>query len=170
MPILKGEGSYIIGDVKNVDDLPVIIGKFCSIAAGLHISNGEHCIIKNPNTVSSYPFDVLHGLSYPPGFKGYPITIGNDVWIGVDVYIKHSVTIGDGAVIGAKSVITKNVAPYEVVGGNPAKHIRFRFSPEQIEILLKIKWWDWKFEKIKESIQYFHDINKFIEKFGNEVK
>jgi acetyltransferase-like isoleucine patch superfamily enzyme len=169
MPVYKGDYSYIIGDVKNVDDLPVVIGKFCSIAAGLHIANGEHCIIKNPSAVSSYPFDVLHRLPYPPQFKGNLITIGNDVWIGVDVYLKHSIIIGDGAVIGAKSVVTKNVAPYEIVGGNPARHIRFRFNPEQVKILLQIKWWDWKFEKIVENISYFHDIDKFIEKFGSEV-
>lgn len=81
------------------------------------------------------------------------IVIGNDVWIGYDAVIMAGVTIGDGAIIGTKAVVTKDVAPYSIVGGVPAKEIRKRFAPEVIKRLQEIQWWDWPEEKIRKSIQ-----------------
>ena len=95
------------------------------------------------------------------------ILIGNDVWIGRGCNFKCTnpnkpLIIGDGAVIAADSVVVKNVPPYAIVGGNPAKIIKFRFSEDVIESMLRIKWWDWSLDKIHDNFKYFNDIEKFI--------
>ena len=97
------------------------------------------------------------------------IVIGNDVWIGLNVTILGGVTVGDGAVLAAGAIVTKDVPPYAIVGGNPAKIIKYRFSKEQIEKLLKIKWWDWPLWKVYDNMELIDDenINYFIEKFYN---
>ena len=92
----------------------------------------------------------MEGKTYP--YKGDTV-IGNDVWIGFDVTLMPGVKIGDGAIIGSKSVVTKDVAPYSIVGGNPAKEIRKRFEASQIEYLLELQWWDWPLEKITENLE-----------------
>lgn len=93
--------------------------------------------------------------------------IGNDVWIGNNVCIKQGITIGDGAIIATGAVVTKNVLPYTIYGGVPAKLIKKRFTDEQIEELLKIKWWDWNIEKIKLATinNDFDNIDSFIKKY-----
>ena len=93
-------------------------------------------------------FNTFDGKGHP-GSKG-DIIVGNDVWFGRDVTIMSGVTIGDGAVLAANSHIVKNVEPYSVIGGNPAKFLKLRFTPEQIEKLLEIQWWNWEDEKINE--------------------
>jgi chloramphenicol O-acetyltransferase type B len=153
--------SYIIGEIENIYKVEYTIGKYCSIAHGVRIIGGEHAIVANPEYVSQYPFETFR-LPYDRYERGNPIVIGNDVWIGSYVSIKHGVTIGDGAVLGACSFVTKDVAPYEVVGGNPARHIRYRFTEEQIAELLRIKWWEWDVPTIKKRIRFFHDIKEFI--------
>lgn len=139
------------------------IGKFCSIAADVVIYAGaEH----RTSWVTTYNFekfvDKLHRKEITTS-KG-KVTIGNDVWIAHGALILSGVTIGDGAVIGARAVVTKNVKPYEIVGGNPAKHIRFRFNEKQIEKLLKIRWWDWSIDKIENNFDLIlsSDIDRFI--------
>lgn len=120
------------------------IGSFCSIADGLKIIlGGNHRV----DCVSTFPFGFVYKdelgiekISGHPSTRG-DIKIGNDVWIGSDVTILSGVTIGDGAVIGANSTVTKNIEPYAVVGGNPAKLIRFRFNKDVIDMLLRLKWW-----------------------------
>ena len=92
------------------------------------------------------------------------VVIGNDVWIGESARIMAGVHIGDGAVIAAGAVVTKDVAPYAIVGGVPAKVIKYRFSPEQIEELLKIEWWNWDEEKIRKHADEFDNIESFIER------
>ena len=92
------------------------------------------------------------------------IIIGNDVFIGANVTILDGVTIGDGAVIGAGAVVSKDIPAYAIAVGCPIQIIKYRFSEEQIEKLLKIKWWDFNSEKIKEVEKYFFDINEFIDK------
>lgn len=143
------------------------IGKFCSIAENVDIIvDGNH----RPDWVSMFPLSRLllndfSNLGHPEG-KGNMV-IGNDVWLGMGCMIMSGVNIGDGAVVAAGSVVTHDVLPYEIVGGVPAKSIKFRFVPEQISALLKIKWWDWEIEKIKNDIPLLEsgEINKFIEKY-----
>jgi len=127
------------------------IGNFCSIARNVKIYLGGY---HHPEWVSTYPFGHIHqnvfttydGTGHPTT-KG-DVVIGNDVWIADDITIMSGVTIGDGAIIANKSHVVKNVAPYSIVGGNPAKHIRYRFTEEQIKKLLEIKWWYWDDAKI----------------------
>ena len=127
-------------------------GKFCSIASNIKIYlGGNH----RTDLISTYPFGHIHtnifnkfnGIGHP-ATKG-SVIIGNDVWIGDNVTIMSGITIGDGSVIANNSHVVKNIEPYTIVGGNPAKFIKYRFSTEQIEKLLKIKWWEWEDEKIK---------------------
>ena len=141
----------------------LIIGKFCMIASDVtFIMNGANHLT---DAVSTYPFAIfgngwenaMEGKTYPT--KG-DTNIGNDVWIGYKAMIMAGVTIGDGAIIAARSVVTKDVAPYSIVGGNPAKEIKKRFSKEQIDKLLALKWWDWDIEKITKNVQNLTD-NKF---------
>lgn len=105
-------------------------------------------------------------FAYDDGEKKYAIQIGNDVWIGAGVSIIDGVIIGDGAVIGANSLVTEDVAPYSVVVGTPAKEIRKRFNPEQIEMLQNLKWWDKNEEWIKENGELFEDIDIFLDRFS----
>ncbi|BAP84646.1 acetyltransferase [Paucilactobacillus hokkaidonensis JCM 18461] len=124
----------------------LIIGKFCSIASGIEfIMNGANHVMKG---ISTYPFNILANgwenktpeLSDLP-FKGNTV-VGNDVWFGQNVTVLPGITIGDGAIIGANSVVTKDVAPYNIVGGNPAQMIKQRFSTNVIASLEKLAWWD----------------------------
>lgn len=132
------------------------IGKFCMIASGVtFIMNGANHLT---DSISTYPFAIfgngwenaMEGKAYPQ--KGDTI-IGNDVWIGYKATIMAGVTIGDGAIIATGAIVTKDVAPYTVVGGNPAKELKKRFSEKQIEKLLKIQWWNWDIEKITKHVQ-----------------
>ena len=131
----------------------VEIGSFCSIAEDVHLLvDGNH----HTEWISTYPFGrLLPGFpenpSHPAGKGG--IAIGHDVWIGRSVLILSGVTIGSGAVIAAGSVVSKPVKPYEIVGGNPAAGLGFRFSPEEIEALLEIAWWEWPLEKIRKELE-----------------
>ncbi len=144
------------------------IGNFCSISENVKILlGGNH----RTDWVTTYPF----GHAYPHIFNkfngiGHPrskgdVIIGNDVWIGEGAKIMSGVIIGDGAVVANNSHVVKNIEPYSIVGGNPAKFIKYRFTPEQIEKLLKIQWWNWDDEKINEFTPLLcnSDIDKFIE-------
>ena len=133
------------------------IGKFCSIACGAKFlfTSGNHTL----KSLSTYPFPIffeewgLDGKDICDAWdnKG-DIVIGNDVWIGFEAVILSGVTIGDGAVIGSRAVVTKDVEPYTIVGGVPAKPIRKRFDEQTIEKLEKIGWWDWSEEQIRQNI------------------
>lgn len=129
----------------------LIIGKFCMIASDVtFIMNGANHLTQS---ISSYPFAIFsHDWQNAMKDKTYPnkgnTIVGNDVWIGYNVTILPGITIGDGAIIAANTTVTKNVPPYSIVGGNPSKVIKKRFSDEQIETLLELKWWDWDIEKI----------------------
>jgi acetyltransferase-like isoleucine patch superfamily enzyme len=164
-----GKGSYINGlKIYCWDErIQIKIGKYCSLADNIiTIAGGEH----DKDWVSTYPFidrwnvkELFHLKK--PRFKG-DIIIGNDVWIANNVIILSGVTIGDGAVVGAGSVVTKDIPPYAIAAGNPAKVIKYRFPPQIIEKLLRIKWWDWDEEKIKENLELFTDVGKFVSKFS----
>jgi acetyltransferase-like isoleucine patch superfamily enzyme len=137
-----GEGA----DVK--------IGAFCSIADNVEIFiGGNH----RTDWVTTYPFGHIHQDKFPWHGKGHPATkgdvvIGNDVWIGSGATILSGVNIGDGAVISAKSVVVKDVPAYGIVGGNPAKLLKMRFTEDQIERLLNNPWWDLPESRINELI------------------
>jgi len=134
------------------------IGKFCAIASGVEfIMNGGNHLVE---AISSYPFSIFgSGWEQAMDGRNFPnkgdIHIGNDVWLGYRSVILAGVTIGDGAIVGAYSVVTKNVPPYTIVAGNPAKEIRMRFSETEIERLLALRWWDWPIEKITRHV---HDL------------
>ena len=135
----------------------LIIGKFCSIACGAKFlfTSANHTHM----SLSTYPFPIffeeggvnIQNITSAWDNKG-DIIIGNDVWIGYDAVILSGVTIGDGAIIGTRSVVTKDVPPYTIVGGVPAKPIRKRFPEDTISALLKIRWWEWPEERIKQHI------------------
>lgn len=134
------------------------IGKFCSIACGAKFlfASANH----TQTSVSTYPFPIffeewdldIGDVTSAWDHKG-DIVIGNDVWIGYEAVVMAGVTIGDGAIIGARAVVTKDVPPYTIVGGVPAREIRRRFSDDVIARLLELKWWDWPAERIQRNIK-----------------
>ena len=133
------------------------IGKFCSIACGTKFlfNSANHAL----SSLSTYPFPIFFeewGLEKEDVAEAWDnkgdIIIGNDVWIGYEAVILAGVTIGDGAIIGTRAVVTKDVPPYTIVGGVPAKPIKKRFSDETISALLNIQWWKWSEEKIARNI------------------
>jgi virginiamycin A acetyltransferase len=131
----------------------LVIGKFCQIATGVRfIMNGANHAMEG---VSTYPFKVFGkswgNVSMNAISKGDTI-VGHDVWIGNSATLMPGITVGDGAIIGTNSLVTKDVAPYSIVGGNPAKIIRKRFADETIEFLLTLQWWHWTPEKITENL------------------
>lgn len=154
-PLLFEKNNVLYHYPINKDKL--MIGKFCSIACGAKFifNSANHTL----TSLSTYPFPIFFeeweldrkDVANAWDNKGN-IVIGNDVWIGYEAVIFAGVTIGDGAIIGTRAVVTKDVSPYTIVGGVPAKLIRKRFSENVINTLLEIKWWDWSREKISEKI------------------
>ncbi len=164
-------GDYTYGKPRVIswgEGTSLRIGKYCSISTHVIIFLGsEH----RTDWVSTYPFPYL--WKEASSTKGHPfskgdVIIGNDVYIGYHVTILSGVTVGDGAAIGAGSVITKDVPPYAIVAGNPARIVRYRFDQETIQKLLRIKWWNWPDEKVKENIHLIccDSIDAFIKTFG----
>lgn len=133
------------------------IGKFCSIACGAKFlfTSANHAL----RSLSTYPFPIFFDeweldakdIRSAWDNKG-DIILGNDVWVGYEAVILSGVTIGDGAIIGTRAVVTKDVPPYTIVGGVPAKPLRRRFDDKTVERLLALRWWDWEKEKIKRHI------------------
>jgi len=156
------------------------IGNYCSIADNLQfICKGTHMT----NWVTTYPFNEIWGMNIPlyeiNGIKGKagdlppasPIIIGNDVWIASNVKIKQGVTIGDGAVLATECFVTKDIPPYAIVGGNPAKIIKYRFTQEQISNLLEIKWWEWSDIAVREAAPLLasENVDEFIKYAKNKL-
>lgn len=162
-----GYGTYIsaYSDIQLSD-----IGRFTSIGQYVHVFSGTHPL----NFVSTYPsfysklcvtnieFDTVEESCFDEQKK---TMIGNDVWIGSNVCILGGVSIGDGAIIAAGAVVTKNVAPYEIVGGVPAKFIKKRFSDETIASLLEISWWDKDLQWLNNNAWMFSNVNRFTSLF-----
>lgn len=158
--IKAGDFSYGIPRLMYWDDkTSLTIGKFCSIAEGVTIMlGGEH----RTDWITTYPFNAL--VNELSEIKGHPATkgdiiIGNDVWIAGGAKIMSGVTIGDGAVIGANALVTKDIPPYAICGGVPAKVIRYRFDKRTIKKLLEIQWWNWPDEKIAAAAVYLQSSN-----------
>lgn len=162
--VCMGNFSYVGCDsmLGNVD-----VGNFCSIGPDVKIGLSRH---PSRTFVSSYPaFYSNQNLGCPQSFRDDKIfddsvpktSIGNDVWIGSNVIIPGGVRIDTGAMVAAGSVVVNDVPPYAIVGGNPAKVIRLRFSDEQIEFLLASEWWNWPIDKISQNVEVFSDIEKF---------
>jgi len=153
-----GENTVIadnvtIGDYSYVNSNSYIenciIGKFCSISSGVYIAPAEH----------DYKLLTTSPIS---GFMKKPskVIIGNDVLISLNAVILQGIKIGDGAVIAAGAIVTKDVEPYEIVGGNPAKHLKFRFDDSKISELLNMKWWDLDLNQVKKLIRETNYIEK----------
>jgi acetyltransferase-like isoleucine patch superfamily enzyme len=173
-------GKYTYG-VDNItikwenDNAKLYIGNFCSIAKNITVYlGGNH----RTDLITTYPFGHIYqnvfntfdgkGLSNNETTKGN-VFIGNDVWIGDNVTIMSGISIGDGSVIATNSHVVKNVEPYSIYGGNPAKLIHYRFSQDIIQKLLEIKWWYFDEITLNNNLPLLmnEDINKFIDKFTN---
>ena len=156
---------------SNCKILNAKIGRFCSFASGVKIIYGAH---PTDTWISTHPAfysksnccgvsysseNLFEEYKYTDPEKKFMVTIGNDVWIGTDVKINGGVTIGDGAIVLAGAVVTKDVLPYSIVGGIPAKPVGSRFEEEDVDFLLKLKWWDKSPEWLAENAKYFNDIN-----------
>ncbi len=136
----------------------LVIGKFCALAKGARfIMNGANHKLSG---ISTYPFQIFGNgwekVMPKPGelpYKGDTI-IGNDVWIGYEALIMPGVRIGNGAIVSSRSVVTADVPPYTIVGGNPAKPIKSRFEPDVVRRLEALAWWDWPAEKITRNLQH----------------
>jgi acetyltransferase-like isoleucine patch superfamily enzyme len=153
-------GTYDGGIVK--------IGNFSSIAPGVFFHGSDnHAWVNYPELVSVYDFPSdWKPIMQMSGYAKGPIIVGNDVWIGRYAKILNGVTIGDGAIVGAHAVVANNVPPYALVVGNPAIIKKYRYSSEIIEKLLRIKWWEWEDELIKDRMNDFGNIDMFIEKYA----
>lgn len=176
--MIKSVGKYTYG-THNIkihswgEGSNIVIGNFCSIAGNINIYlGGNH----RTDWITTYPFghisknvfNKFNGVGHPK--TNGDVVIGNDVWIAENVTIMSGVKIGDGAVIANNSHVVKDVEPYSIVGGNPAKFIKYRFSQEQISKLLEICWWNWSDEKINNELSLLcnQKIDEFINKHSNK--
>ena len=182
MVLDQGLYSYCHSYIESGDlsDKKTIVGKYTSINSINIIGWASHGHMVGE--ISTYPFGY-HAAHLTDQYKFNEISrkkvlemnrttyIGNNVWIGSNVTIKCGVKIGDGAIIGFNSNVTKDVPPYTIVGGNPAKIIKKKHCDEIIEKLLLIKWWDWTDEKIKENSIWFLEksIEEFVDFFGKDL-
>lgn len=155
----------------------LIIGKFCSIACGVKFL--FNCANHTLKSLSTYTFPLFYeewdlkksNVTAAWDNKG-DIVIGNDVWIGYEAVIMAGVHIGDGAVIAARAVVAKDVPPYTIVGGTPAKEIRKRFEADVIERLSMLKWWDWPIDKIRRCLPYITkgDLDGLLAEIGSGIE
>lgn len=151
------------------------IGKFTSIGDRVLIITGNHPTTQNISTSPMF-YSCKHRInsySSDPSFEeyvyandGYYVTVGNDVWIGSDVRIMHGIKIGDGAVIGSGAIVTRDIEPYSINIGVPAKKIKTRFSEDYIKLLEHIQWWNWDEETLKERALDFKNPMEFIVRYG----
>jgi acetyltransferase-like isoleucine patch superfamily enzyme len=164
--VVFGPGTYGVPTIHEFVYEParLIVGNYSSIG-GTYLLGGQHAI----EHVTTYPLRINLGLE-GAGYDGNPaprgdIVVGSDVWTGYGTWILSGVTIGDGAVVATGAVVTKDVPPYAIVGGIPAKVIKYRHTEEQRAALLEIRWWDWPADEIREATPLLasKDIDAFIE-------
>ena len=169
---------------RNVFGLPYILSSsYSHVIIGNYCAFGRNCtIIAEHSHLPSMKEDECflvstYRIAGPPGWKQKKflpeknnfVIIGNDVWVGINTIILPGVKIGNGAVVGAGAVVTHNVPPYAIVAGNPAKILRYRYNEAQRAALLKIAWWNWSEEKVKNNADYFYGhVDDFIQKFDPE--
>lgn len=145
----------------NFTKAKLVIGKFCAIAAETRfMMGGDHKL----DAISTYPFPIFgHGWESAFNIFDLPskgdIIVENDVWFGYDSLIKNGVTIGNGAIIAARAVVVKDVPPYSIVAGNPAKVVKMRFDDRTIERLLNLAWWNWNIAKISKNLKLICELN-----------
>lgn len=169
-----GIGSYIVDATLEFGSLRghVQVGNYSSIGHRVRFITGLN---HNGNFISTYPFRVFCGEAIEGAVNTYfesnhnQIIIGSDVWIGADVTLLGGVRIGNGAIIGAGAVVAKDVPPYAVVVGNPARVIKYRFSPEAISFLQRLKWWNWERERIISHWHEFEQPQEFMQKYAGDV-
>lgn len=174
-----GRGTYGYESLRGGHDLGEVvcrIGRYCSIAVSARVQSNHpmefvttHPVLYQADCMpiaSEFRKRFAEGRIPPIVVK--KVEIGNDVWIGANAIILPGVVIGDGSIVAAGAIVTKNVPPYAVVGGVPAKVIRYRYSDEMIAAFLGIKWWDWPIEKIEENLDLFYEPNLFVKKFGRK--
>ncbi len=169
-----GYGSYISHSCNYTNS---IIGRFTSIASHSEVIRGSHPTKKFVSThpafysimkQSGFTFvdkNIFQDYNFADEDKKISVIVGNDVWIGYGAKILEGVNIGDGAIIAAGAVVTKDVEPYSIVGGMPAKHIKYRFEKKYIDFLLEFRWWEKSFEWIEKNAKLFDDIEKLYEKY-----
>ena len=148
----------------------VTIGKFCSIASNVKIGIGEHPIHMVSTHPAFYsnnkPFQTFADKMFVKEYGN--VRIGNDVWIGADVTILNNIEIGNGAIVALGSVVTKDVPPYAIVGGIPARIIKFRFDEEKIGLLNKSEWWNLPTNTLKIKYQNFHNVDSFLQTYDHK--
>ena len=172
-PLVKMERSKI-GKCSSIGTLSAAydceIGKFCNIARECYIGGASHPLDYVSTSVCFYLKNNYTGVCFNEYEYDWhtKTTIGNDVWLGIRTIVRGGVSIADGAVIGAGSVVTKDVGPYEIWAGNPARFIRKRFDDDTIEILLKSKWWDWDDEKLRDHGKLFTNVDEFVDEIKNK--
>ena len=162
--------NSILGDFTYVSSNSVIleaqIGKFCSIGPNVKIAPGKHptkIIVSTHPAIYSNPSYCLRNFSDVDQHNPYrKVKIGNDVWICANVIIGDGVIVGDGAIISANSVVTKNIEPYSIVSGNPAKHVRYRFTNDEIDCLLKNKWWEKDLLWLEKNAPFLWNIEEYV--------
>lgn len=169
MPVIIGRNSIVMPHrtflTSMMPDELIVVGNFSGLAEGVRVFGAVDHYTGN---VAALPMKILYfkkpiEMKKDVYAKG-PTIIGNDVLVMYNAMVLSGVKIGDGAIVGAGAVVAKDVPPYAIVVGNPARVIRYRFSEEQIKALLKIRWWDWSDQKVREFEEYFYDIDTFIEK------
>ena len=167
-PVIKHLGDHsFTGVIDAYFEPEVEIGNYSSIASILYVHGAtEHPSVFNRKLVSTFPFGDKEWGDYPKSQSKGKIIIGSDVWIGEGVTLLSGVKIGDGAIVGARTVVAKDIAPYAIVVGNPARIVRYRFSEDVIAKLLKIRWWMWPEVRIREALPLMQDIDLFLSKYG----
>jgi len=165
-----GDYTYFAGDTSAVY---CKIGKFCSIASHVRINPGNHPqwrVMQHHCTYRrvQYGFDIKDDEEFFQWRRNHNVEIGNDVWLGHGVIVMPGIKIGTGAVVGSGAVVTKDIPPYAVSVGVPAKVVKKRFADDIIEKIIATKWWDWDRKTLEDRFRDFLEINIFLEKYAEE--